>query len=70
MVLWRGILEERELSDSAPLEGVMTRVGYSEGYCVFYFVPRARRLGSEGDHSRETVRHGVSGYAITDPENL
>jgi 2-polyprenyl-6-methoxyphenol hydroxylase-like FAD-dependent oxidoreductase len=38
-VLWRGVLEERELTESAPLEGVMTRVGYSEGYCAIYFVP-------------------------------
>jgi 2-polyprenyl-6-methoxyphenol hydroxylase-like FAD-dependent oxidoreductase len=40
-VLWRGVLEERALSDSDPLEGMMTRVGYDEGYCVFYFVPGA-----------------------------
>jgi 2-polyprenyl-6-methoxyphenol hydroxylase-like FAD-dependent oxidoreductase len=38
-VLWRGLLEERDLDDSDPLEGTMTRVGYDEGYCVFYFVP-------------------------------
>jgi len=38
-VLWRGILEERGLGDADPLEGTMTRVGYGEGYCVFYFVP-------------------------------
>lgn len=38
-VLWRGILKERDLNDADPLEGTMTRVGYGEGYGVFYFVP-------------------------------
>lgn len=38
-VLWRGLLEETDLDDGEPLEGMMTRVGYSGGYCVFYFVP-------------------------------
>jgi 2,6-dihydroxypyridine 3-monooxygenase len=38
-VLWRGVLPERELSDSGPLEGNLNRVGYPEGHGVFYFVP-------------------------------
>jgi 2-polyprenyl-6-methoxyphenol hydroxylase-like FAD-dependent oxidoreductase len=38
-VLWRGVLPESELSDSAPLEGQLNRVGYAKGHGVFYFVP-------------------------------
>ena len=38
-VLWRGILEERDLENGDPLEGTMRRVGYGEGYGAFYFVP-------------------------------
>ena len=38
-ILWRGVLEEKELSDRAPFEGMLNRVGYPEGHGVFYFVP-------------------------------
>lgn len=38
-VLWRGVLPESELEDSAPLEGMLNRVRYPDGHGVFYFVP-------------------------------
>ncbi len=40
-VLWRGVLEEGELSDSAPLETALYRLHYKglAGNAVFYFVP-------------------------------
>jgi 2-polyprenyl-6-methoxyphenol hydroxylase-like FAD-dependent oxidoreductase len=40
-VLWRGVLEERRLSDSAPLETALYRLHYKglPGNAVFYFVP-------------------------------
>jgi 2-polyprenyl-6-methoxyphenol hydroxylase-like FAD-dependent oxidoreductase len=38
-VLWRGVLEEKDLADSEPFEGNLNRVGYGEGHGVFYFVP-------------------------------
>lgn len=38
-VLWRGVLEERELDDPEPLESSVLRVGYGDGHGVFYFVP-------------------------------
>lgn len=40
-VLWRGLLEEAELEDTDPLEGMYCRVGYADGHCVFHFVPGA-----------------------------
>jgi 2-polyprenyl-6-methoxyphenol hydroxylase-like FAD-dependent oxidoreductase len=38
-VLWRGVLDEKDLADCAPLEKKLERVGYDEGHAVFYFVP-------------------------------
>lgn len=40
-VAWRGLLDERHLADSAPLEGVLTKVVYRDrpGHLVAYFVP-------------------------------
>ncbi len=40
-VLWRGVLEERRLSESAPLETALYRLHYKglPGNAVFYFVP-------------------------------
>lgn len=38
-VLWRGVLEESRLDDSAPMEKRLYRIGYPDGHCVFYFVP-------------------------------
>jgi len=38
-VLWRGVLEEQDLDNAEPFEGMLNRVGYSEGHGVFYFVP-------------------------------
>ena len=38
-VLWRGVLHERDLADSEPLEGNLNRVSYRDGHGVFYFVP-------------------------------
>lgn len=42
-VLWRGVLEERRLSESAPLERALIRAHYRglPGHAVFYFVPGA-----------------------------
>jgi 2-polyprenyl-6-methoxyphenol hydroxylase-like FAD-dependent oxidoreductase len=37
-VLWRGVLSERELAESAPLEGVLVTPGYQGGHGVFTFV--------------------------------
>lgn len=40
-VLWRGVLEERELADGGPLESALHRLHYKglAGNAVFYFVP-------------------------------
>lgn len=40
-VLWRGVLDESRLSDSAPLESALYRLHYKglPGNAVFYFVP-------------------------------
>jgi 2-polyprenyl-6-methoxyphenol hydroxylase-like FAD-dependent oxidoreductase len=38
-VLWRGVLPESRLDDSAPMEKRLYRIGYPDGHCVFYFVP-------------------------------
>ena len=38
-VLWRGLLDERELDDADPLEGMLCRVGYADGHATFSFVP-------------------------------
>lgn len=40
-VLWRGVLDERRLADSAPLEPALFRLHYKglPGNAVFYFVP-------------------------------
>jgi 2-polyprenyl-6-methoxyphenol hydroxylase-like FAD-dependent oxidoreductase len=38
-VLWRGVLQESRLADSAPMEKRLYRIGYPDGHCVFYFVP-------------------------------
>ncbi len=38
-VLWRGVLAESALSDSEPLEGALSRVGFTSGHAVFNFVP-------------------------------
>jgi 2-polyprenyl-6-methoxyphenol hydroxylase-like FAD-dependent oxidoreductase len=48
-VLWRGVLEERELADSAPFEGKLNRVGYREGHGVFYFVPGRNNSVAPGE---------------------
>ncbi len=40
-ILWRGVLDEKELDDSDPLEAALCRVGYAEGHAVFNFVPGA-----------------------------
>jgi 2-polyprenyl-6-methoxyphenol hydroxylase-like FAD-dependent oxidoreductase len=51
-VLWRGVLEESDLSDSAPLETALYRLHYKglPGNAVFYFVPG--RGGSVAKGSR------------------
>ena len=40
-VLWRGVLEEKELADSTPLETAIPRLSYKgmPGHLVLYFVP-------------------------------
>ncbi len=40
-VLWRGLLPESEIDDSAPLEGMVPRLSYAshQGNLVVYFVP-------------------------------
>ena len=42
-VLWRGVLEEKELADSSPLEVNIPRLSYKgmPGHLVLYFVPGA-----------------------------
>jgi 2-polyprenyl-6-methoxyphenol hydroxylase-like FAD-dependent oxidoreductase len=42
-VLWRGVLEEKSLENSTPLEGKLPRISYKGlgGTAVFYFVPGA-----------------------------
>jgi 2-polyprenyl-6-methoxyphenol hydroxylase-like FAD-dependent oxidoreductase len=48
-VLWRGVLEEKDLNDSEPFEGRLNRVGYAEGHGVFYFVPGRDSSVAKGD---------------------
>jgi 2-polyprenyl-6-methoxyphenol hydroxylase-like FAD-dependent oxidoreductase len=38
-VLWRGVLAEKELDESAPLEGAVCWPSYRGGHGPFYFVP-------------------------------
>jgi 2-polyprenyl-6-methoxyphenol hydroxylase-like FAD-dependent oxidoreductase len=64
-VLWRGLLEERDLDNSAPLEGMMTRVGYDDGYCVFYFVP-----GHAGSVAKDERRVNWACYTPVPAEEL
>jgi 2-polyprenyl-6-methoxyphenol hydroxylase-like FAD-dependent oxidoreductase len=40
-VLWRGLLDERALDDTQPLEGASPWVGFAGGHASFYFVPGA-----------------------------
>jgi 2-polyprenyl-6-methoxyphenol hydroxylase-like FAD-dependent oxidoreductase len=40
-VLWRGVLEERQLDDVGPLEGTLCRLSYPAGHAVVYLVPGA-----------------------------
>jgi 2-polyprenyl-6-methoxyphenol hydroxylase-like FAD-dependent oxidoreductase len=48
-VLWRGVLEERDLEDSIPLETSMPRLSYKgmSGHTIYYFVP-----GQDGSTAR------------------
>jgi len=50
-VLWRGVLEEARLSDSAPLETSLYRLHYKglPGNAVFYFVPGADGSVRQGE---------------------
>jgi 2-polyprenyl-6-methoxyphenol hydroxylase-like FAD-dependent oxidoreductase len=50
-VLWRGVLEERRLSDSEPLETALYRLHYKglPGNAVFYFVPGEGGSTNVGD---------------------
>jgi len=49
-VLWRGVLDERDLSDSDPLERALFRLHYKglPGNAVFYFVPGSRGSVARG----------------------
>lgn len=38
-VLWRGVLHEREMTETAPLESSVHSPGYPGGHGIFYFVP-------------------------------
>jgi len=40
-VLWRGVLSESELDESAPLQNGVHAPGYPGGHGIFYFVPGA-----------------------------
>jgi 2-polyprenyl-6-methoxyphenol hydroxylase-like FAD-dependent oxidoreductase len=66
-VLWRGVLEERELSDSAPLETALYRLHYKglPGNAVFYFVPGE---GGSTDAGRRWVNWAC--YLPVAPEEL
>jgi 2-polyprenyl-6-methoxyphenol hydroxylase-like FAD-dependent oxidoreductase len=48
-VLWRGVLKEKDLTDSTPFEGKLQRVGYDEGHSVFYFVPGENGSVAKGE---------------------
>ena len=41
-VLWRGVLDEDRLNETAPLERTMQRLGYDGAHGVFYFVPKPK----------------------------
>ncbi len=50
-VLWRGVLEERDLADSDPLEDALYRIHYQglPGNAVFYFVPGSSGSTAKGE---------------------
>jgi len=50
-VLWRGVVPERELSSSEPLEGRLPRLAYGDlpGHTVLYFVPGTDGSTAPGD---------------------
>jgi 2-polyprenyl-6-methoxyphenol hydroxylase-like FAD-dependent oxidoreductase len=64
-VLWRGVLEERKLGDSGPLEGTLTRLSHAEGHAVVYLVPGP-------DSSIEKGRRWINWacYVRVSPEQL
>jgi 2-polyprenyl-6-methoxyphenol hydroxylase-like FAD-dependent oxidoreductase len=64
-VLWRGVLEERKLSDSEPLEGTLSRLSHAEGHAVVYLVPGP-------DSSIEKGRRWINWacYVRVSPEQL
>jgi 2-polyprenyl-6-methoxyphenol hydroxylase-like FAD-dependent oxidoreductase len=48
-VLWRGVMEEKDLADCGPLEAQLQRVGYDEAHGVFYFVPGVNGSVAKGE---------------------
>jgi 2-polyprenyl-6-methoxyphenol hydroxylase-like FAD-dependent oxidoreductase len=50
---WRGLLDERHLSERAPLEGALTKVVYRDipGHLVVYFVPGPTGSVAEGERT-------------------
>jgi 2-polyprenyl-6-methoxyphenol hydroxylase-like FAD-dependent oxidoreductase len=55
-VLWRGLLDESELTNSVLLDDGVSRVAYPGGYGVFYYVPGGRTARATG---RRSVNWGV-----------
>lgn len=56
---WRGLLDERHVSESAPLEGALTKVVYrgTPGHLVVYFVPGATGSVAEGERTVNWVAY-------------
>ena len=48
-VLWRGMLVERDLTESDPLEQGIKCLGYPGGHGIFYFVPGANESVAKGE---------------------
>jgi 2-polyprenyl-6-methoxyphenol hydroxylase-like FAD-dependent oxidoreductase len=66
-VAWRGLLDERHLADTAPLESAIGRVMYrrSPGHLVPYFVP-----GPGGSTDRGTRTVNWAAYVVVPPDDL
>ncbi len=66
-VLWRGVLEEKELDDSAPLETAVPRLTYKglSGHLILYFVP-----GRDGSVAKGERRVNWAAYIPVSAEEL
>jgi len=68
-MLWRGLLPEREMKESAPLGSKLPRLSYSNlcGHMVTYFIPDEHGSAKEGDRIFNWAAYvPLSGDALND----